>query len=336
MDTTSTRLMYTGIVCRKTAGGYSVQVDDRRIECALSNKLAQWGQVSRAGVAPKKRTARKDKPVERTDSVAVGDAVQLIDARDGSGMIVDRLPRRNQLSRRSAAPMPSARPFEQVIAANVDRVVPVFAAAQPEPKWHLLDRYLVSAEAAGLAALICITKSDLIRSEEERQGPLLSNALQVYQEIGYPLILTSARTGEGLDELRQALQDATSVLVGKSGVGKTSLLNALQPDLGLRVKEVNPYTGKGKHTTSHAEMFALEFGGAIIDTPGVHEFGLRDLDGLELAACFPEMRPYLGQCKFGLDCRHDQEPGCEIRNAVVAGKISPYRYKSLMRLMVEP
>jgi ribosome biogenesis GTPase len=144
-------------------------------------------------------------------------------------------------------------------------------------------------------------------------------------------------TGEGLEEIKQALQGKISVMVGKSGVGKTSLLNAIQPGLGLRVKEVSRgEQGKGLHTTTHLEMFPLEGGGAIVDTPGIREFGLWDADSDSLDQLFPEMRPLIGKCKFGLDCSHDEEPGCAVRKAVVDGKISPYRYQSYIKLRVSP
>jgi ribosome biogenesis GTPase len=139
-----------------------------------------------------------------------------------------------------------------------------------------------------------------------------------------------------MNELKSALQGKTSVLVGKSGVGKTSLLNAIQPGLGLRVKAVSSgEIGKGRHTTTHYEMFELEFGGRLVDTPGMREFGLWDIQADELASFFPEMRAYVGQCKFGLSCSHDREPGCAIRKAVMAGTISPYRYQGYMRLREE-
>ena len=148
--------------------------------------------------------------------------------------------------------------------------------------------------------------------------------------------MQSTITSQGLDELKARLRDRLSVLVGKSGVGKTSLLNAVEPGLGLRVQAVSQVTGKGRHTTSASESFALGFGGAIVDTPGIREFGLWDVAEDDLALFFPEMRPFVGQCKFRLDCRHDEEPGCAIRKAVVAGEISPYRYQSYLKLRAEP
>ncbi len=163
----------------------------------------------------------------------------------------------------------------------------------------------------------------------------LMKVVETYKVIGYQVVLCSAANGVGLTDLRQALQGRVSVLIGKSGVGKTSLLNALQPGLRLPVKSVSQATGKGQHTTSHLEMFPLSFDGAIIDSPGMREFGLWDIDPFDLASCFPEMRTLVGRCRFGLDCRHDEEPGCTIRKAVVTGSISPYRYHSYLRLLEE-
>jgi ribosome biogenesis GTPase len=276
-----------------------------------------------------RHNVRAVREIEYIDPVAIGDRIRFIDAGNGTGMINEVLPRRSTLSR--PAPVPGQRVFEQVIVSNVDQVVPVFAAASPTPKWGLLDRYLVSAEASGLPALIVITKLDLARKNRALEADL-----EIYRGIGYTICMVSSVTDEGLDELKGALAGRTSVLIGKSGVGKTSLLNAIQPGLGLRVKEVSRgELGKGRHTTTHLEMFGLDTGGALVDTPGMREFGLWDVSGEDLALFFPEMAGYVGQCKFGLSCRHDGEPGCAIRKAVMAEKISPYRYKSYLNLREE-
>ncbi len=268
-------------------------------------------------------------------SIVVGDVVKISIFPDGSGRILQTLPRRNVLSRRSAVPMPSAHASEQLVAANLDLAVPVFAAANPTPRWHLLDRYLVLAEMLELPALICITKGDLAQSGNGELDPELTAALAEYQRIGYPSLVTCALDGAGLEQLRQALDGKVAVLLGKSGVGKSSLLNALQPGLELRVNEVNSTTGKGRHTTSVSEMYHLDSGGAIIDTPGVREFGLWDIPVEDLALMFPEMRPLVGQCRFGLDCQHIEEPGCAVRKAVMSGQINPYRYQSYLKLVDE-
>lgn len=304
---------HCGVVIRKTNNSYLIETSGETLTCGLAGRL-------------KKET--------RIDPVAIGDVVRWIEIGSDSGQIVEVLPRRNQLARRSAVPMPSAHAHEQIIAANVDQIVAVFAAANPRPTWNLLDRYLVTAEAAGIPALICLTKMDHVEGKPEAAE--IRAVMAEYQAIGYPVILTSAVTGSGLNELNAALCDRMSVFVGKSGVGKTSLLNVLEPGLGLRVQETSRSTGKGRHTTTHFEMFSLASGGSIIDTPGIREFGLWDVERDDLASFFPEMRSLVGTCKFGLDCEHDQEPGCAIRKAVSAGTISPYRYQSYLKLKREP
>jgi len=320
---------WTGTVIKKTTGIYTVQTDGRYQLCELSPRLRTL-LAAEAG-------SRAHRAAAHLDPIAVGDQVRCLQSGNGNGLIVELYPRRNHFSRRSAVPMPTARPYEQVIAVNVDQVVPVFAAAEPPPKWNMLDRYLVSAEAAGLPALIIITKLDLALDNQGHLDAELAEAVAEYRRIGYPLLLVSAHTGQGLTEVLQALQGRISVLLGKSGVGKTSLLNALQPGLGLRVNAVNQVTGKGKHTTTNMEMFPLEFtaGGWIIDTPGVREFGLWLDDGIALDWCFPEMRPFLGACRFGLSCAHDQEPGCAVQAAVSAGQIHPRRWQNYLQLRSE-
>jgi ribosome biogenesis GTPase len=265
----------------------------------------------------------------------VGDVVRFTRAADGSGQIIQILPRRNALSRRSAVPMPSARAHEQVIAANLDLIVPVFAAANPELRWRLLDRYLALAELIEAPALICITKSDLARDGRGELKPELTAALAEYQRIGYPVAVTSTVDSSGIAGLRQAMSGKLSALLGKSGVGKSSLLNALQPGLDLRVTDVNQITGKGCHTTSQAVLYTLDSGIDVIDTPGIREFGLWGVPPEDLATLFVDMRPLLGKCRFGLGCRHVDEPGCAVRRAVMDGQISPMRYQSYVRLLQE-
>jgi ribosome biogenesis GTPase / thiamine phosphate phosphatase len=323
---------HEGVVFKKTIGNYTVHTNGKTIECSISTKLRKTLIYSSDNPNADRRFVKAVKPLDNVDPLAVGDRVHYIEAQDGTGMIVDILPRRSKLTRRSAVPMPTAHPFEQVIVANLDQVVPVFAAAKPTPKWNMLDRYLVSAESLGLPSVICITKLDLLSAEDFSD---LHQVVTTYRQIGYKIILTSTVTGEGLDELSQVLQGNISVLVGKSGVGKSSLLNAIEPGLGLRVNEVSQVTGKGKHTTTHMEMFPLADGGAIVDTPGVREFGLWEIEEADLALYFPEMRAAVGNCRFGMGCQHDSEPGCAVREAVTAGKISPQRYQSYLNLREE-
>jgi len=317
----------TGIVFRKTTGHYTVHSHGRELDCVLSSLIHKQLIYSTADSSSLRRKVQVVRDIEHVDPIAVGDRVRFfVDAGHNSGMIVEILPRRSKISRPAYQ-----RAFEQVVASNVDLVLPVFAAADPTPKWGLLDRYLVSAESSKLPVLIVITKSDLAWKNKE-----LDKDLEIYRRAGYATQTVSANTGEGIEELKTALQNRTSVLVGKSGAGKTSLLNTIQPGLGLRVKAVSQgKQGKGRHTTTHLEMFELDCGGRLIDTPGIREFGLWEIVGEELAYLFPEMAGYVGRCKFGLSCQHDREPDCAIRKAVVTGEISPHRYKSYMNLRSE-
>ncbi|NWG05889.1 MAG: ribosome small subunit-dependent GTPase A [Chloroflexi bacterium] len=318
-----------GVVFRKTTGHYTVHANGRTVDCSLSSLIRKQLIYPIADPTSLRHRVMEVREIEHVDPVAIGDRVRYTDAGDGRGVIIEVLSRTSRLSRPAAAPGQHA--FEQVIVANADLVIPVFAVADPTPKWGLLDRYLVSAESSRLPALIVITKMDMAWKNKG-----LESDLEAYRLAGYPIQKVCANTGEGIDELKETLQGRTSVLVGKSGVGKTSLLNAIQPGLGLRVKEVSKGgQGKGRHTTTHLEMFRLDFGGTIVDTPGIREFGLWEVSGEELAYLFPEMAGFVGRCKFGLSCRHDREPGCAIRQAVMAGEISPHRYKSYMNLRSE-
>lgn len=312
-----------GVVFKKLLGEYHVQVDGRTVVCRISNRLRK--ELVYPISDPSSGTLRRVREVEDiklVDPVAVGDVVAFEDAGDGAGLIKKVLPRKNKLVRYAAGP----KPLEQIIAANVDQFVPIIAAARPKPKWGILDRYLAAAEEAGIPALICITKMDLAKEYRLRK------TIEIYEDIGYPVVLTSAVAGRGVAEFRAAIQGCVSVLVGMSGVGKTTLLNAVQPDLGLRVNAISDATGKGKHTTSHLEMFPLDGGGAVVDTPGIKTFGLWETDSSDLTGLFREMRPYIGQCKFRLDCTHTHEPDCAVKAAVEDGRISELRYDSYLRL----
>ncbi len=318
-----------GLVMMKTIGQVYVMLSGSIVPCTIAPRYQR-----QADDTHKRRPGKNY--VHDAGSLAfepaVGDRVE-VDIRDGNGRITAVLPRSSQLSRRSAVPMPTARAHEQVIAANVDLVVPVIAAAEPPPKWNLLDRYLTAAEANDLPAVVCVTKVDLVTGVASGLDETIQQAAELYRHIGYRVILVSAVSGEGIAELGAALKDRLSVLVGKSGVGKTSLLNALQPGLGGRVAQVSWLTGKGRHTTTGVQVFPLDFGGALIDTPGTREFGLWDLPPDELADYFVEMRAYRVKCRFGVGCRHRDEPGCAVRLAVMEEKISPQRYASYLKLL---
>jgi ribosome biogenesis GTPase len=192
----------------------------------------------------------------------------------------------------------------------------------------MLDRLLVLAENNDLPAFVCANKIDLLEDEGEA-GELFG----VYEEIGYPVLYTSAKTGQGIDALRQHLLGNLTVLSGPSGVGKTSLLNAVQPHLGLATQQISDATGKGRHTTVGVRLWPLEGGGYVADTPGLREAGLWDIEPEELAWHFVEFRPYLSDCRFST-CTHTHEPGCAVKTAVEAGEISELRYDSYQRMLV--
>jgi ribosome biogenesis GTPase len=323
-----------GIVTKKLIGTYWLNVEGEDVACSISSTLRKRLIYPTADPSSLHHRVQEVKDIEAVDPIAIGDQVRYIPA-DPMGVIVEVLPRRNKLSRKAAG----AKPLEQIIAANIDQIVAVFSAAQPQPKWNLLDRYLVTAEAEGIPFALCITKTDLVKPNDDvyRAGAL-------YESLGYPVHYTSiadytsitAYTGieanTGIDAIRELLKDRVSIMIGKSGVGKTSLLNAVQPGLGLRIGEISKKLHKGKHTTTHLEMIPLEMGGAIIDTPGMREFDLWNPEGDDPALYFVEMRDYVGTCKFGLDCTHTREPGCMITAAVKRGEISQRRYESYLKL----
>jgi ribosome biogenesis GTPase len=333
--TLTTHASNQGVVFKKTLGTYYVNVDGETVVCSISTKLRRELIYPIADPAGFRHRVMDVEDIKMVDPVAVGDQVVFAEAVSGdsaarSGMITEVLPRRNKLTRQA----PGKKPLEQVVVANVDQVVAVFAAAQPKPKWNMLDRYLASAEACQIPAVICLNKVDLV----EGKRPMLEIVQEAegYRAMGYRVILTSAHTSVGIEEFRSVIGGRTSVFVGMSGVGKTSLLNSLQPGLGLRVHTINTDLDKGRHTTTHLEMFALDSGGGIIDTPGMKVFGLWNIAPEDIALLYPDLRPYVGTCKFGLDCAHEHEPGCAIRSAVESGKISPRRYESYLHLREHP
>lgn len=273
-----------------------------------------------------------------TDIVAVGDRVEFTQLADGSGMLEAIQPRQRALTRlepiahgrgsRRWDKQGFRREREEIIIANPDQVVFVLACAQPEPRLRMLDRLLVGADRQGIPALICANKLDLVTPRAAHQR------FAVYEQIGYPVLYTSAVTGEGVPALNAALQGRLSALIGPSGVGKTSLLNRLQPGLGHRVQEVSHATGKGRHTTNVTELVPLAVGGWVADTPGIRALALFDLEPEEIDAHFPDIAPYVPHCDFS-DCSHTVDPGCAVIAALEAGQIDDHRYESYVRLHIE-
>ncbi|HEX6536215.1 MAG TPA: ribosome small subunit-dependent GTPase A [Gemmatimonadaceae bacterium] len=260
-----------------------------------------------------------------TLKLAVGDEVELEPDERGSGAwaISAIHPRRSRLARRA----PGGGQGERVVAANVDQVVVVFAAARPDPHPRMLDRFLVIAAANDVPARIVLNKMDLAPAGlRERFAP--------YAGMGYAVHVTSTVTGEGLSELHEALRGRVSALTGPSGVGKSSLLNAIYPGLGLRVGEISRSVNKGRHTTVGADMHPIPEGGYVVDTPGLREVGVWNIPAAALDACFIELRPLLDRCRFR-DCRHRAEPACAVREAVDAGLVTRERYESYRKLLDE-
>ncbi len=253
--------------------------------------------------------------------VVVGDVVRL-EPEPGGDLygIVGVEPRRSLLSRR----VPEGRGARPV-AANVDQVGVVTAARNPDPVPQLIDRLLVLAEANSIPAAVVVNKTDL------EPAPALSERIRA---AGYPVHRTSTKSGEGIAELASALAGRTSVVTGPSGAGKSSLLNAVQPGLTLRTREVSARIGRGRHTTVSAVMIPLSTGGFLMDTPGFSEVGLWGIEPRDLAYCFPEMRPLVDECRYG-DCRHVSEPGCAVRSGVNDRLVAPDRYESYRALLAE-
>lgn len=314
-----------GTVLGGTGGVWRVQLDDgRSIEASMRGRLKKSDYGRREGGAMRRDTVEA---ADRVLKLTVGDRVTLErDERDDAWAITEIQPRRSQLARRA----PGGGHGERIVAANVDQVVVVFAAARPEPHPRMLDRFLVIAEANELSARIVINKVELVGEGAARER------FAAYEQAGYPVHYTSAKSGIGLVELRGTLAGRVSVLTGPSGVGKSSLVNALFPGVDLRVGEISESVNKGRHTTvgGHAHPLPDAAGGFLIDTPGLREVGMWSLPVEELDRFFPELRPHLEQCRF-TDCAHDAEPDCAVRRAVEAGEVSAERYDSYRRLRTE-
>jgi ribosome biogenesis GTPase len=248
--------------------------------------------------------------------VTTGDRVWFRPAPDKEGLIERVEPRHGLLTRAS-------RGREHVIVANVDQVVIVMSVVEPDLKAHLIDRYLVSAGKGGIAPIICLNKADLI------EPAVLQPLIGLYSQLGIPTFLTSAITGLGIECLLKYLAGRETVLAGQSGVGKSSLLNAIQPDLALEVREVSEATQKGRHTTTTAELIRLNLGGWVVDTPGIRQFELWDIIPEEVEGFFPEFRPFVHLCGYP-DCTHTHEDRCAIKRAVKRRQISEQRYVSYL------
>jgi len=316
---------HEGIVTKGTGGVWCVLADDgHEYEASLRGRLKKSDTGKRTDGSMRRDTVAAAAKVVK---LAVGDRVRLErDQERDSWAIADILPRKSRLARRA----PGGGKGERVIVANIDQVIVMFAAAQPEPHPRMLDRFLVIAEANDLGARVIINKIELVGERVARER------FADYERAGYPVHYTSVKEHVGLEEVGGTLAGKVSVVSGPSGVGKSSLLNALFPGLGLRVSDISESVNKGRHTTVGAFLHPLphESGGAVVDTPGLREIGLWEFPIEELDLCFPEFRALRQECKFA-NCAHVTEPGCAVRSGVERGEVSRTRYDSYLKLRSE-
>lgn len=289
-----------GLIIKAQSGFFTVESGQGFIVCQLRGKLKQGRATG--------------------DIAAIGDRVRVTLLTDGSGVIEEVEKRKRAIVRLDPRPQGD---YQQVLLANADQAVFVFACAHPSPHLRMLDRFLVIAEKQKIPVVIVANKIDLVDDPKEIFG--------LYEPIGYRVLYTSTKTGAGMEGLKSILADKISAFAGPSGAGKSSLLNAMQPGLGLAVNEISKVMDKGKHTTVTRQLFPLEGSGYIADTPGWKSLALWDTEPEELDAYFPELRELVQHCQFS-DCTHSHEPDCAVRRALEEGKIHPERYGSYLRL----
>ncbi|HEX9067481.1 MAG TPA: ribosome small subunit-dependent GTPase A [Ktedonobacterales bacterium] len=308
-----------GLITEGSRGIYTVTLEGESLRCTIRGRLRKelvYGQ----GTSTRRNV--RDVRVREKDPVAVGDRVRVSRVAPGQGVIEEVLARTTGAITRGD-PDPGHEALTSV--AGIDQVVIVFAARNPAPHLRMLDRFLVMTESQRLPALICLNKADLGVPD------YIEEQLEVYRRIGYQVLQVSATRADGLDALKAATAHQVSAFVGPSGVGKSSLLNLLAPDLGQRVSEVSAASHKGRHTTTGARLFPLAGGGYVADTAGIRALALGAGSVERLDMCFREFAPYLGTCRYD-DCVHLDEPGCAVRDAARGGAIDQGRYESYRKL----
>ena len=298
-----------GLVFKSTGSWYKVQAEDGIFyDCRLKGKL----KLSKTGA---------------TNPVAVGDRVvlELEDGQEGQGVISEIRDRENYIIRKSVHKTGQA----HILASNIDQLVVIASLTLPRTSLGFIDRLLVSAESYGIPARVVFNKVDLLSEEEKEYVGILAD---MYTSIGYPALITSVVDDLNIGEFNQLLSGKTSMLSGHSGVGKSTLVNTIAPDLRLSTQEISLFANKGKHTTTYAEMFRLDENTLIIDTPGIKELGLMEMEEDQMSHYFPEMRPYAKNCKF-YNCTHLHEPGCAVLQALDEGKLPLTRYDSYLSMV---
>lgn len=292
--------LFNGLIIKAQSGFFTVEIGQGFVVCQLRGKLKHGRATG--------------------DIAAIGDKVRITVLPDGSGVIEEVQKRERAIVRLDPRPQGD---YQQVLLANPDQAVFIFACAHPTPRLKMLDRFLVIAEKQKIPATVVANKTDLVEDPKAIFG--------VYETIGYPVLYTSTKTRAGIEELRSILTGKLSAFAGPSGVGKSSLLNVMQPGLGLAVNEISQAVNKGKHTTVTRQLFPLEGGGYVADTPGWKSLALWDTEPEEIDGYFPELRELVQHCQFS-DCTHIHEPGCAVRRALEEGTIHPERYESYLRL----
>ncbi|MFT6782315.1 MAG: ribosome biogenesis GTPase [Saprospiraceae bacterium] len=303
--------METGTVIKSTGSWYEVRLENGDIiPCRIQGKF-------RLGT------------LKLTNPISVGDSVQVNIEREEEtvGTIREINDRKNYVLRQS----PRKKHFVHIIAANIDQAVCIVSLHQPKIKVGFIDRFLLMTEPYEIPVTIVFNKSDLNKEEDQEYITYLRT---VYENIGYQTLLTSNETGEGIEALKDILKGKLSLIAGQSGVGKSTLVNSLAPDLDLRTQEISDYSGKGQHTTTFAEIFELPSGGQIIDTPGIKTLGFNYLEKMDVAHNFREFFVLSKNCKFG-DCMHINEPECAVKNAIDEGKVAPMRYENYLAVLQE-
>lgn len=300
-----------GRVIKSTGSWYAVKTEDRIISARLKGKF-------------------KQEDLKLTNPIAVGDWVEIEkESGQDTAVIQDILPRDNYVIRKSTR----KQHFSHIIASNLDQAILVITMKKPRTSLGFIDRFLVSVESYGIPALLVVNKMDQLEGEDEAEW--LRDIHEIYEPLGYPVLEVSALKDQDIrDKFLPHIRGKSSLISGHSGVGKSTLLNALIPGAGQNTKEISGYSAKGVHTTTFAELFFLPEGGDLIDTPGIKEFGILDVEDFELSHYFPEMRQYLGQCKYN-NCTHVNEPGCVVLQKLDEGYIHPYRYQSYLNILHE-
>ncbi len=330
----------TGVVLNGAHGIYDVHTDIGVLRCTLRGKLKKAFAHAQSSKSLSKARPRYDKllelpkaqRIEHRDTSAntlpvrlsVGDYVKLRQLDENTGMIEEVLPRQSSLSRKDTGST-SKKIIQQTMLANLDQVVLVFATAQPEPHFGMLDRYLAICESAEIRPIICLNKVDLAYEQH------VEESANLYSRLGYTVLRTSTKTGEGIENLRSLLKERTTLFSGPSGVGKSSLVNAIEPGMAIKTGLVSNVTGKGKHTTTGSQLYALSGGGWLADSAGIRALAAVNIAPEDLAWCFFEFRPYLGECLYS-DCLHIDEEGCAICQAVEDTVIDERRYISYVRI----